>query len=311
MTFQENRRPAGVSVEYRQDAPLPGAERRAAAVGRRRHVGGRHPRGRIMTNQRFTCDDTETLVAYLYDELDAEPARGGRRGTSPPARPAPTRSRRSAACGACSASGPRRRRRCGSRRCPMPVRVSAAVDVGAGRPCRRGRSWWPRRWPWPSAPRWPTSGAPRRRRLDADHRVDGSGNRRGAPPRPPPTPATPGARRSPPSNSRCAASSPPSAASQRPGRGAGRAPTRRALAASAPDPGERAPAAAGTGAARWRSSAATSTCSAAPTWCASTRASASSRDAPAPPWPVSARCSTTSFVPGSGPSSDRRGSADA
>ena len=27
-----------------------------------------------MTNQRFTCDDTETLVAYLYDELDPEPA---------------------------------------------------------------------------------------------------------------------------------------------------------------------------------------------------------------------------------------------
>ena len=73
LTFQEIADLQGCPLSTRQDAPLPGVERAAAAVGRGRYVGGRHPREH-MTNTRFTCGDGESLVAYLYDELDGEAA---------------------------------------------------------------------------------------------------------------------------------------------------------------------------------------------------------------------------------------------
>ena len=123
LTFQEIADLQGCPLSTVKTRLYQGLSVAAAAVGRGRYVGGRHPREH-MTNTRFTCGDSETprRLSLRRARRPRPPRRSP--GTSSGARRAPARSRRSAACGACSASGPRRPRRCASPPCPSRCAVT-------------------------------------------------------------------------------------------------------------------------------------------------------------------------------------------
>ena len=150
-----DRRPAGVPIEYRQDAPLPGAERACGgswkgAVCRRPTSAGTHDEHALHLRRRrdasspiSTTSSTPRPPRAVARHLEC--VRGlRRRGRG--ARRRAAGARRMDPAGAAAALHRRARARAGS-----PSRRRRA-----GRVCRRGRRSWRPRWPWPSAPRWPT-----------------------------------------------------------------------------------------------------------------------------------------------------------